>query len=138
MDRPSDRLLRIMTVNVTSLTKARLVEVLRTARLHDADVIALQEVRHRTTKVGWASAIARRNCMGWQASKPPPADGRGRIGCGRTALLWKLRMGKSKALIGQNHRAVGRAFGSLNIVSYYGNAQTADLQSVEGTLRLAE
>ena len=103
-----------------------------------ADYISLQETRHRGSPT-WACALARQ--WGWQASfsPPPPVQRANSVRQGGTALLWQ-RKDKSAPMqfalpAEEAHRACGRVFADLAVVSFYGHASRLDLPTVSCTLR---
>lgn len=85
--------MRILSVNVTALTKDRLVPVIEEAERLRAGVIALQEVRNEG-QPRWTNGVLRPR--GWAAAfgPPPPRDAAGlRLRPGGVALLWHLEEG---------------------------------------------
>ena len=123
----------LISINVTALTLSRLQAVLALAVAEDATFVALQETRHPAGGFPWATRLA--ESAGYHASwsAPPPPRPAGGRGYGGTALLWRCGYGRSGPLLqdarGESgHRAHGRLFTDLAVVSAYGPAAGADLE----------
>ena len=83
-----------MSINVTSLTKGRLLETLAEAKKIDASVIVLQETRHLMRNLGWAKSICRDAGFGAAFSIPPPGTAKWIVSHGGVAVCWKRSMGR--------------------------------------------
>ena len=126
--------LRVLTLNVTVLTIARLNAVLGKAAEEQADVVTLQETKHPRHGFRWATTILAE--AGWkiQWSDPPGSTVTGgRRAAGGTAILWRRELGrgdaiKSLARTELQHRSCGRAWGALQIWSAYGDPNRPDLE----------
>ena len=130
----------LLTVNVTCLTKDRLLEVLRAADASSASVVALQETRHARPLL-WASKLAKQS--GWLScfSSPPPLQRALSVRQGGCALFWRSRQKTSPFQVNldrdKQHRVCGRVFGNWAVVSFYGDAAVADVPTVSAVLREA-
>jgi hypothetical protein len=113
----------IMSVNVTALTKARLLEIVREGACRLVDVILLQETRHGNTGMQWAEKAIRK--YGWCIAFSDSSLCEGRLVPGGTAIVWRIELGKSTALHQDGHRAVGRVFRDFAVNSVYGPAGNA-------------
>ena len=121
------RNVRVCTINVTSLNRARLESILMDPSLANAHVLALQEIRHAELRPRWMRSLAL--SLGWHfaASHTPGLDSMGRTAYGGTALLWKV--GLSNAQIyrhGESHREIALKLPNLVVASLYGPAGSAD------------
>lgn len=136
---------KVLSINVTALTKARLGEVLDCACGDAASAVALQETRHLEGGFPWASRLAAK--QGWkvQWSRASPKDWCGHTRAGGTALLWRAELGRGEPLIADHgasthcmHRSCGRRWADFDIWSVYGDAQKADLRWFGDILRAAQ
>ena len=125
--------LRIMSINCTVLTRARLTTILDFAQSEDANCILLQETRHHATVVPWASGVAAKQSWCIHFSAPPPLDRMGRRSQGGTAVLWRRDSPMGKAapvpVEGANemrHRIAAVSFKDCIITSVYGPAHSAN------------
>ena len=125
--------LRILSINCTVLTRARLEAILSHACSEDAACILLQETRHHATVVPWASGLAAK--QGWciHFSEPPPLDGMKRRCHGGTAVLWRRNsdLGKAAPVAvegshNMRHRLAAVSFKNFVITSVYGPAHGAN------------
>ena len=127
------RRLVIVSINVTSLTAARLEESLQVAKGQDASILALQETRHPPGGFVWATRQASKEGWKLQWSKASPLDSCGRRSAGGTALLWKRELGKGEPVKSgsfckeDEHRSCGRTWSEFCISSVYGNAQGSNI-----------
>ena len=131
----------LLTVNVTALTKARLLTVLEEAKRVKASFIALQETRHKKTSCPWAARIA--TSHGWNSawSEPPPSLRSGGPRQGGTALLWQSSARSAPFSLSlpddERHRVCGRVFRDLAVISFYGPASNPDPGLLAGVMRQA-
>ena len=131
----------LLTINVTALTKDRLITVLQEAKRVGATFIALQETRHRKASCPWASRMLA--SYGWKSvwSEPPPLQRQGSPRQGGTALLW--RSGERSAPFvpslpkDQMHRVCGSVFRDFAVVCVYGPASSPDPALIAAVLRQA-
>jgi hypothetical protein len=123
------RALKVLSINVTALTKRRLLDVLAEAEAEDVSVIALQETRHPQEGFPFVGPLLAKHHCRWrvQWSEGTPADEHGRRGCGGTALLWRDEMGRGRPLDTKSHRTCIRSWNAVNIASAYGDVQRADV-----------
>jgi exonuclease III len=129
--------LRIVTVNVTTLTKDRLDTVCEYAVGIAAQVVLLQETRHYgdTAWIKW-----RATQWGYRAHLSPPVDLdlRGVRNYGGTAILWLHELGKTSASPSDSHRLCGRKWDDMEILSVYGPVQKPDAQFCARILRKSD
>jgi hypothetical protein len=104
-----DKVIRLMSINTTILTKARLEAVWVEAQRQQCDVIVFQETRH-AREYPWAARFFRSKGWGWQLSVPAARMASGAPGMGGTAVAWKLSLGKSADVKWHSHRGCGRSF----------------------------
>lgn len=130
--------LRVLSANVTLLTKARLQTVLAEAADSECSIVCLQETRHLQGGFPWATRLARRAgwCMQWSPESGLDAGGRRRPG--GTALLWRPALGRGTPVQHTSHRHCGRQWKDLVVFSMYGDAQRADLRWLLGVLTEVE
>eukprot|EP00959_Pyramimonas_sp_CCMP1952_P325123 6805221-Pyramimonas_sp.AAC.1 len=68
---------RVLTINVTSLTKARLQTILENSMADDdVNIIALQEIRQQSTHPRWIINLAKKAGFSCACSTPPPRGSR--------------------------------------------------------------
>ena len=122
--------LKVLSGNVTVLTKDRLTTILTCAERAGAQIIALQETRHHSdTGFPFANRLATKK--GWSItwSKAPPMHGNPRLhrrkegGC---ALLWRKELGRGKPIASSEHRFCARIWDFGCFASVYGPAGVAD------------
>ena len=124
-------MLRVLSLNCTNLTRARLESILHHAHTQSCHMIMLQETRHHTEDVPWASRLAKTH--GWNTlfSKPPPLNSSGVRRQGGTAVLWLPTLGKAIGSknddLTNNHRACIVTFPNFVVASAYGPAKQCDI-----------
>ena len=133
-DHSSDGSLKILSVNVTVLTRARLETVLKLALKQGVHAICFQETRHPRGGFGWADEDLRNAGYRCQWSAEPPPDKAGRTGFGGTALAWLPSLGRGEAVESASHRQCGRVFGDFALWSVYGPASRASPHWLGGIL----
>ena len=129
--------MRLATINVTKLTKDRLLDVLTFALQHDVHLVCLQETRHYDKSVTWAKATLAK--FGWSAtfSDPPPPDNHNSVTNGGTAILWDSSLGRASPFLLETkvpHRSVALRFCDFAVTSVYGNAHIADSDWLDSVL----
>ena len=119
--------LKTIAINVTVLTRMRLIAVMQQAKSDGVAVVAMQETRHPKNGFRWAAKVT--SAAGWriQWSDPPNLNKAGnQLSAGGTALMWRRELGRSTACTFDApqellHRACGRAWGETQIWSAYGD-----------------
>ena len=123
--------MRVCSVNVTALTRARLEAVLKTHAVSSAQFIVLQETRHANLKPKWAEKLAEAYGFGIAFSKPPDRGHIGRGGWGimhgGTAVAWRRGVGRVSIHRAENHRGVAVKTRVVTVASAYGPAQGPDI-----------
>ena len=117
-DTPNDKnSMLVMTVNVTSLNKSRLLDVLGQANDAEADVVLLQETKHRTKTYPWATATAKN--AGFKFHLGPPLTDTNH---GGVAIMWRHTVQKvhldTHPRLG--HRCLTIQWPSFRLVNFYG------------------
>lgn len=104
--------MRIPSINVTALTRARLGRILE----WEVDVIAIQETRHCGGPMTWAAKEARR--AGYECAWSAPPDH-----VGGALIAWRRTLDDGGAvLFGRCSRLVGKVIGNVSVVCGYGPA----------------
>ena len=123
--------IRLISANVTMLTRQRLDEVLCLASAEQAHIIAVQETKHPPGGFPWAERTARK--AGWKAawSKDSGIDPIGRRRQGGTLLLTKTSLGRNTFAETNllTHRVAARVFADFCVFAVYADAQRADLDA---------
>jgi hypothetical protein len=126
---------RILTVNVTALTKARAEVVLECACKHGVEIVCLQETRH-VGHAPWLASLCRQRGWAMEASPEPPLSRCGRfLRNGGTIMLWSLGLGRSRAAESDDHRRCERVFEHACVSNLYGPAAGADCEWVAANVR---
>jgi hypothetical protein len=112
----------ITTINVTSLTKARLTEALNEAIRQNADILCLQETKHRVPNYPWAKAAARKAGYDLRFGAPITAQ------CGGVAIAW--RWTQQKVHVGTNDKlkdhAIAIQWERFRVINMYGSHSPDD------------
>lgn len=127
--------MKILTHNVTSLTKARLIDVCKLGVKSDADAICLQETRHIRRNLAWAKSIAKQYGYHLAFSIPPPSGSRTSTTEGGTAILWRdVGLGKASIIDmpTPSHRVLAVSWANATIINFYGFASRPDHEWTAG------
>ena len=103
--------MKVCTVNVTRLTKARLKDVFSAEPCEGVDIILIQESRHETLSPGWVTRLAENHGFGVACSQVLAKDSVGR------------RVSIHRA---SDHRSVAIKTRDTTFASTYGPAQHTD------------
>ena len=123
----------MIAINETVINKARAKASFSLPEVVRATMMAWQENRLGTSCPRWLIGLARQYGWGVACFQLPPADTRGRLANGGTAILWKLDVGKVKVVRSTElgHRVVAVKTGIATFVSCYGLAKAVKLVAIQ-------
>ena len=120
----------VASLNVTSLTVARLRATSETALKAGANILLLQETKHTVAMPRHLAAAASQ--LGWQSQWSAPLSSPS--GYGGTAILWRTELGSGAPQAPSTHRRCVREWPFLAVASTYGDASGEDLAPIHDAL----